>query len=325
MKGKSANVVEYLLEKGGICLPTTIFRNELLLELEKAISSGIPIRISDYYKKLADNLEEYISIDKTKEMIEIFLNSQKEFENSGKLTEDDLKIINFMVENTHVSAEDSIELSGSVYTLLKVYEDLKKEKIKSESLKMFIMISTFIQLYELILLQLDRRLRSYIKQNNLEKDFEKFLKRKREYTEHATAGEINNALSKLKVINSNNDSILSGRLKYLRNKFSHANFFYDSELDAVVVAGKERLTKKEFIGEFFRLFNFALTWFKLSAKVDDPSEALDVFKESLKKTCYELSRMFRSVERSHYKKWLGFLMIQWKRRQRNNRSETDRA
>lgn len=112
---------------------------------------------------MANNLDKHVCIDKTKEMVESLLNFQDKFEHFGKLTEDDIKIINFMVENSFITAEDSIELSGSLYTLLKVYEELGKEKIESEYLKMFIMIATYVQLYELILLQLDRRLRNYIK------------------------------------------------------------------------------------------------------------------------------------------------------------------
>ncbi len=314
MNEKSVEIVGYLLEKQDIYLPSPIFKDETIIKLERALSSGIPIVMSRYYEEMANNLEKHVCIDKTKEMVESLLTSLREFEHSGKLTEDDLKIINFMVENSFVTAEDSIELSGPLYTLLKVYEELGKEKIESEYLKMFIMIATYVQLYELILLQLDRRLRNYIKLNERinEKDFKNFLKYGREYTEHATAGEINRVLSKLKVLEPENDSILSGRLKKLRNKFSHASFFYDSELDAVV-AGKIKLTKKEFIGEFHRLFNFGLTWFKLSANANTPGEAFDSFLWSLKSTFYELSKMFKSVERSGYKKWLGSLVVQWEK------------
>ncbi len=269
---------------------------------------------------MANNLDKHVCIDKTKEMVESLLNFQDKFEHFGKLTEDDIKIINFMVENSFITAEDSIELSGSLYTLLKVYEELGKEKIESEYLKMFIMIATYVQLYELILLQLDRRLRNYIKLNKHvnQKDFKKFLKNRREYLEHATTGQINEVLSKLGAIESENDSILDGRLRDLRNKFSHANFFYDAELDAVF-AGKVKLTKKEFIGEFYRLFNFILTWFKLSSNANKPEEAFDSFLRSLKSTFYELSKMFKSVERSGYKKWLGSLVVQWEKRGREKK------
>lgn len=125
-------------------------------------------------------------------------------------------------------------------------------------------------------------------------------------------------MSKLGAIESENDSILDGRLRDLRNKFSHANFFYDAELDAVF-AGKVKLTKKEFIGEFYRLFNFILTWFKLSSNANKPEEAFDSFLRSLKSTFYELSKMFKSVERSGYKKWLGSLVVQWEKRGREKK------
>lgn len=307
-------LIPYLLEKQDIYLPSPIFRDETIVKLEKALSSGKPIVVSRYYEEMANSLERFININKVKEMVGNLLSFSREFEHVGKLTEDDYKIINFMVENSFISAEDSIELSGPLYNLLKVYEELEKEKIKSDYVKTFIMISTYIQLYELVLLQLDRRLCNYIKNKGLakEKMYKSFLSYERKYTGHATAGTINRVLSNLNVIERENDSILSGRLKNLRNKFSHANFFYDAELD-VVFAGGVKLTKKEFIGEFYRLFNFALTWFKLSANADEHGESFDSFIKSLKNTLYELSKMFKMVERSHLRKVFGLLIIQWKK------------
>lgn len=61
------------------------------------------------------------------------------------------------------------------------------------------------------------------------------------------------------------------------------------------------------------MFNFILTWFKLSANANKPEEAFDSFLRSLKSTFYELSKMFKSVERSGYKKWLGSLVVQWEK------------
>ncbi len=314
MKKERIGIVTYLLEKQDIYLPSPIFKDETIIKLERALSSGKPIVVSKYYEEMADNLEKFIDINKLKEMIGNLLSFSDEFEHIGKLTEDDYKIINFMVKNSFINAEDSIELSGSVYNLLKVYGELKKEKIKSDYVKTFIMISTYIQLYELILLQLDRRLLNYIKNKGLakEKDYRSFLNWERKYTGHATAGMINQVFYKFGVIESRNDSILDGRLRELRNKFSHANFFYDAEL-GVVFAGGIKLTKKEFIGEFYRLFNFALTWFKLSANADEHGEAFDSFIQSLKNTLYELSKMFKMVERSHLRKVFGSLIIQWKK------------
>jgi len=325
MKEKSTEIVRYLLEKQEIYLPSAIFKNKMIVELEKAISSGNPVVLSRFYGKVAKNLEDHIDIEKTKKMIESIMDYTKHFEEKGKLTDDDYKIINFLVENSFIKAEDSIELCGPLYNLLKVYEELEKEKIKSEYVKMFIMTSTYIQLYELILLQIDRRLRNYIKSKGLHsynqneklrKIIKNYLKDDRSFMGHATAGKINDVLSRFIGINSRNESILSGRLKKLRNKLSHANFFYDAESD-VIFAGGVELTKEEFIGEFCRLFNFVLTWFNLSAKTTNYQDALDSFVLSLKNTLYDLSNLFLRVERSHLKKVFGSLMIQWKKELQN--------
>ncbi|MDK2782063.1 MAG: hypothetical protein PWR13_1091 [Archaeoglobi archaeon] len=323
MKKRSAEIIiRYLLEKQEIYLPSAIFKNEMILELESAIKSRNPVVLSRFYKRVSENLEKYIEIEKIKKIVENILSYAKKFEEKGKLTEDDYKIINFLVENSFVEAEDSIELCGPLYNLLRVYEELEKEKIKSEYVKMFIMASTFIQLYELTLLLIDRRLYNYIKnkrrqsgnQNNeLRKIAEKFLNGvDRKFTEHATAGKINTVLSKFIGISSENESILSGRLRELRNKLSHANFFYDAESDAVF-AGKAKLTKEEFIEEFYRLFNFVLTWFKLSAKTSNYQDAFDSFIGSLKNTLLNLSKIFLRVERSHLRREFGSLVIEWKK------------
>jgi len=306
-----------LLEKQGIYLPTPIFREKTLVKLEKALSSGIPIVVSNCYKEISVNLEKFIDSEKIKEIIGLFIKHSNDFERlGGSLTEDDRKIIEFMVKNSSLSAEDAIELAGPLYYLLKVYEDLTKEEIKSEYLKMFIMISTYIQLYELLLLQLDRRLCNYLRNNkkfSSQKEYKDFLNLERKYTKHATAGKINQVLHKLGVIEFKNSSVLDGELRELRNRFSHANFFYDPELKKIF-AGEVQLTKEEFIGEFYRLFNFALTWFKSSINAERYEEAVDSFIRHFKNMLNGLSEMFRKIERSpDLKREFGSMVIQWKK------------
>ncbi|WP_290596160.1 MULTISPECIES: hypothetical protein [unclassified Archaeoglobus] len=53
MKEKSVRIVEYPLEKEEIKIPCAILKTKTIEELNKAISSSIPIRMSKFYERLA--------------------------------------------------------------------------------------------------------------------------------------------------------------------------------------------------------------------------------------------------------------------------------
>jgi len=91
-------------------------------------------------------------------------------------------------------------------------DDFNKKQINSKFLKMFIFTSAYVQIYELLLYQMDRRLLNYLKHSELKHDklIKKFMKFKRENLQHTQAWEINKVLSKLLGIDPKNNSIIGG-------------------------------------------------------------------------------------------------------------------
>ena len=57
-----AKLVRYLLEKGGIILPLCIFKEKMLIELEKAILSKNSYLVSRFYRKVYENIDEYLNL-----------------------------------------------------------------------------------------------------------------------------------------------------------------------------------------------------------------------------------------------------------------------
>ncbi|MBC7333770.1 MAG: hypothetical protein H5T85_04830 [Actinobacteria bacterium] len=311
---KQKNLLEYLLEKERVIVPSAIFKIEIVQELERRLSTGRPYLLYQFYNELAEELKNSIDIKKLKSMFE-FSRTFKE-EHGNMLTENDKRIIYFLVNNSDMRAGDFMEMLGPLYYILSITRDLKNERINSKSLKMFILTSAYVQIYELLLYQLDRRIYNYLKRlEELRKDkiFKDFMKLKRTHLQHAQAWQINKVLSKLLGINEKNDSIIgAGVPKIIRNSVSHATLFYDPGEDMIFV-GSKKFSVNQFLEEYYRLIAFCLEWLDVSANIEPGDDPFDQIIVQLSKSFREIAKVFLRIERSEYKKIFGAMVIQWKK------------
>lgn len=306
---KSKSLVEYLLEKEEIILPAAIFKTEIVEGLERALSTGRPIIFHHFYKRVSEGLPKSVEIQKLGEIFRVMQKFRDEY--GSHLTKDDEKIIEFLVSSAVLPAEDFMELLGPIYYLLNAMESLSKENTHSKSLQMFILTSAYVQLYEILLYQIDRRLYYYLNGIDWKNDkvFRKFIGLRREGTGHAMASQINRVLSKLLNMNERNNSLFGkGTPKIIRNSISHANLFYD-DIRNVVYVGKKEFTVEQFIREYHRMMAFALRWLELSAGVREGEDVFDMVLFKIGRTLKELSKVFLRIERSEYRKVFGAMVI----------------
>ena len=132
-------------------------------------------------------------------------------------------------------------------------------------LKIALLMWCFVNIYELILHEVDRRLLSYLKHKEYKNgDIRAFIKKVKrdEYKYHATAGLINKALCIILNLQEGNNSIFgkSAKPKLIRNKISHSNMFYDSEKNKIISLNGQEYSVKEFLDEYYRIFDFLFNW-----------------------------------------------------------------
>ena len=172
-----AKLVEYLLKKGYIKLPTKIFQQQYIVELNKALSTGNPIIFSKFLEKSAKKVDEYLDMKNIENLIEMLKNIEHNISSQKySISPDDEKILKFLVSISRVPAEDFLEIAGPLYFITEVLNDIEKnKKILPESILMSTLLWIFVNTYELILHIVDRKLYRYLKSNK-KHDNNRFVK-----------------------------------------------------------------------------------------------------------------------------------------------------
>ena len=316
-----AKLVEYLLKKGYIKLPTKIFQQQYIVELNKALSTGNPIIFSKFLEKSAEKVDEYLDMKNIENLIEMLKNIEHNIGSQKySISPDDEKILKFLVSISRVPAEDFLEIAGPLYFITEVLNDIEKnKKILPESILMSTLLWIFVNTYELILHIVDRKLYRYLKSNKKHdnnRSVKYFLKIKRKGKNHATAGTINKVLHVIIGIPQENDSIFgsgSGKPKLLRNKISHSNIFYDSGSKKIVVLDGTEYEMSEFIEQYYQIFIFLLKWIELSIGYDILQLSITL-KYEFKKVFKSYAKTFLKIERSgELKRRFYEIVIEWKR------------
>jgi len=160
-----AKLVEYILNKGYIKLPTKIFQQQYIVELNKALSTGNPIIFSNFFEKSAENVDKYLDMKNIENLIEMLKNIEHNISSQKySISSDDEKILKFLVSISGVPAEDFLEIAGPLYFITEVLNDIEKnKKILPESILMSTLLWIFVNTYELILHIIDRKLYRYLK------------------------------------------------------------------------------------------------------------------------------------------------------------------
>jgi len=312
-------LVSYLLERGGISVPISLLKHEFIIEIEKSLRKESPLILSMTFKKFAKNLEKTLKLD----VIDMLSKIIKEFEKKEHFypSEDDEKIIDYIVKLDKYRYEFVLETIGPLYFLLKIFEEMRKVDLLPKIIEFFIVINSYAFLYELILYQIDRRLYYNIKKLEDYKDrswYKQFSKINRSnYLEHATAGLINEIFSDVLNLPKENDSIFGGKseTKIFRNKVAHANIFYDEETEEIIISSN-KYKSDEFLKLFFRLLGFCVRWLEksLEVKIEDTDSFKNKIFLHLKEHLYWISSLLLKIERS-YELRIRFmnLIISWKK------------
>ncbi|MCD6466678.1 MAG: hypothetical protein J7L10_01995 [Methanomicrobia archaeon] len=315
---KEAKLVRHLLKKRGIVLPTKLFKEDVVIGLEKAFSSGNPVIISQFFNKVAKELDKYFNDDALEyfESMNKFLRSKY----GNTITGDDRRIIDFLVSISEDQVDDYLRLFGPIVYMYEITETLEERRDIPKNIIAAVLMWLFVNLYELTLTRLDRHVYYHLLalqgagserellNNKWIKQFMQLPNRRE--GKHANANLLNKTICQLLNLPENNSSIFgkSSEPKIIRNEISHTNLFYDSEKNIIVTLDGMEYTLENFLFQYYQIYSFLLEWMKRLAgpRMEDVKTKLKIYLNSL-------SRVFLKIERSGYRKHVYEVIIEWKK------------
>jgi hypothetical protein len=317
----TVDISRFILKKQGLVIPEIILKQEFITEFEKTLQGQSPLLVAHFLKKVADNVESYIDIEninkvtgKVSEM-NSFLSSQY----GTLLTDDDIKILNFISQMQKNSVYDFLEIAGPLYFGVEIIDELeRKHDLYSDKIKVSSSLWLFGAIFEQILHMVDRRIYHFLNDATNSESIDKFFKsfkegNREQYHEHATSGKINRVLSEILSLNPKTNLSIFGSIenpKNLRNKISHSNLFYDSVRNKIICLDGSEYEIDEFIREFYRLFQFLFEWIRLSINkpMTDPQFSDDVITD-FKSGFYIMYKSYKREHRFYANRRLSALVI----------------
>jgi len=307
----SKSSVETLLEMVGIGKWNALIDEPRLNKFYEELTSGSPLRLAIYCEDAAENID--VISSPIKQFFEKFEFYESEFHDY--LSEDDIKILNFLASNTSLTPEDFLAQINPLFSAARVIQDLEKKKI--DSVYMTVILKSYVDIYELSLFQIDRRLREHllkIGKETLPKDI--FYPRQmnlffgRKGTNHESAKGLNKIFSGLGVITIDNSSMIHPQSKTtkIRNNICHAGISHIPETMELIHSGNIVCSIDEFETELKRIFIFLLEWLALSVPVAERSKdntdiysiidpAVQKSKEDLKESYLQWSKFLRLLDK----------------------------
>ncbi len=315
MDKKEANIVKYLIEKGELKIPIKFFRDsKAIQELNRALNSTRAIYVAGQYQKMMVNVDQYFNTNEIEAAFSMIKSVQKLSVDEGlnyQLTNEDQKIIKFLSSIKEQGIIDFLEMAGPYYFYLEVTEEWQKNIKIPELLSVALIMWLFVNSYEFMLHQIDRKLAYYIANNNVSgKSINTFMNcvSRKDFKNHATAELINRVFCEILSLKEDNNSIFgkSSKPKVIRNTISHSNMYYDKLKKSIVLISGDEFEVKEFINQFFGLFNFMISWMTLSSTSSplDKNKVVDEIKEVLK----ALSRKMVFTERSYKREFTYYII-----------------
>ncbi len=301
-------LIEYLLAEKGIFLPASIYNTEVIKNLERKIKIKSPAAVSDYLKWIGENIDKVIEANEIKKIIEIIDEVTKEGKKNNskcerfflKLSQEDKNLAHF-IANRPLNILENLRIMGIYYYLIQVLDNIFSLRYKKQNKNLVVssLMWIYLNMYELLLHEIDRRIYS---DNNLMKKLEEknkevykeFKKVKRDRGQHAMKWQLVRILKELDIVSEGSHSLLSGESK-LRNAIAHANVLYDETRDLLISLGKEKWSVCCLIREIVYLVAFFRMVF---TEAIGSSEDINIIEGKLKDNFLELSKMFRLIERS---------------------------
>jgi hypothetical protein len=316
------DISRFLLKRQGLVIPEIILKQEFITEFDKKLQEQSPILVALFLKKVADDIDHYIDVEKMKSITTTVAELETSFSShyGSLLTTDDEQILIFITQMQKNSVYDFLEIAGPLYFSTEIIEDLEKNKeLYSDKIKICSSLWLFSVIFEQILHMVDRRVLYFLTDpsNPLSNDkfFLHFKNRinRQQYHGYATAGEINNVLSKILSLDPQKNLSIFGSIdnpKNLRNKISHSGLFFDSERNRIVCLDGSEYEIDEFLREFYKLFQFLFKWIELSLNkpITDPQISNDLSRD-LKSGFYSMSSDYKKEHRFYYTRRLSAFIV----------------
>lgn len=288
------NFIKEFLEDEELIIHTGLLKHEVIEELEKKLRTGSPVVVAKFYEDLPEKIDFSILEDVSRKVKE---------RDSNFVEDDDEEIIKFFSEEVEGrNLKDFFDIAGVLIHTLGTVEELENnQKEIPENVSVSTMLWVFLNMYEAILDTMTKELKNYYsKHKSFHSSKLSKIKERVSEGEHLMAGEIENQLVGMNVIEKENSSILNReRSRFFRNKLGHANVFYDDEVSELVLTNGERYSLKEFEKEFQILYQFLLGWlFSLNDKSPNIDETVEKFMTKISKN---LSRDLIKIERGGYR------------------------
>ena len=134
----TVEISRFILKKQGLVIPEIILKQEFIIEFEKKLQGGNPLLVAHFLKKVADDVERYIDIENINKVTEKVseMNSTLSSQYGTLLTDDDIKILNFISQMQKNSVYDFLEIAGPLYFGVEIIDELEKnQSLYSDKIK----------------------------------------------------------------------------------------------------------------------------------------------------------------------------------------------
>jgi len=297
--------IKEIEDRRQIKIPICFLNTKGLSALNEALESGVPLKVSMFYKKF----KQYYDL-KPLEII------SQEIKKKRKLSKADMNIISELSSIKHPDSGILLKISGNLYYISTLLDDLrrmdtrlKKNKLKMrKSIRISILLWIYLNIVELVNKNMAEFLNNYIKAKTLEGDnrLKNFLKnfKKDKYPELGTTID---ALTFTGLLDKKENSIFNNN-HFIRNRLSHANMYYDIKQKTIFQSNGDEYAIKQFIKDLNGLFTFLNELiYQMNDKNADIADSID---QMLKR----ISRVFLKIERSGVmKKAYAQVIFKWKK------------
>jgi hypothetical protein len=318
-ENKEDSIVKYLIDKQELRMPKRFLKGKAIKELDKALGSGRALFVSGQYKKMLANIDEYFDIDDIEAICLMVKDMEKASLSEGfntQVSSDNQKIIDFLTGNKANDIVDFLEMAGPYYFFLEVAGELEKSRENTpELIRVVLIMWLFVNTYEILLHQVDRKILHNIRSDQTIKrtgNVNFFLNNilRKQFSDHATAEKINRALCDILKLKEDNNSIFgkTSQPKVIRNKISHSNMYYDKDVKKIILLSGEEYGYKEFVEQYFEMFNFMTAWLKKYSDLNDVDKLKGKMKNELGTLLNALSKDFLFVERSAKVQYSDFIV-----------------
>ena len=297
--------IKEIEDRRQIKIPICFLNTKGLSALNEALESGVPLKVSMFYKKF----KQYYDL-KPLEII------SQEIKKKRKLSKADMNIISELSSIKHPDSGILLKISGNLYYISTLLDDLRRmdTRLKMNKLKMrksiriSILLWIYLNIVELVNKNMAEFLNNYIKAKTLEGDnrLKNFLKnfKKDKYPELGTTID---ALTFTGLLDKKENSIFNNN-HFIRNRLSHANMYYDIKQKTIFQSNGDEYAIKQFIKDLNGLFTFLNELiYQMNDKNADIADSID---QMLKR----ISRVFLKIERSGVmKKAYAQVIFKWKK------------